>query len=303
MRALVTGASGFIGLPVVRALDAEGYDVQGASRSVPASPSPNIVWHRVNLLEPGSVDRLIQESKPDVLVHLAWEMTHGEFWDAPVNLRWTDVTLQLAREFAAGGGTRFVGLGSCAEYSWDNLNAGDPIRETSPRTPRTLYGAAKNECLEALSRFFGRGSSVSFAWGRLFLPYGPGDRRPTLIPELTRALLAGEPGLLTAGTQIRDFIYVDDAARAIAALAGTSVTGAFNIATGVGNSVADVAFRVATETGRPDLLRIGSLASRDGDPSWLVGCPQKITSETGWRPRVPLDEGIRETLRWWRASR
>lgn len=302
MRALVTGASGFIGTPVVRALEADGYDVQGASRSGPASLSPNIVWHRVNLLEPRSVDRLIQETKPDVLVHLAWETTHGEFWNAPVNRRWTAVTLELAREFAAAGGTRFVGLGSCAEYSWDNLSGGDLIRESSPCSPQTLYGAAKNACFEALSCFFAR-ESVSFAWGRLFQPYGPGDRRPTLIPALTRALLAGEPGLLTPGTQVRDFIYVDDAARAIAALTGTSVSGAFNIATGVGNSVADVAFRIATETGRPDLLRIGSLASRDGDPPWLVGCPQKITSDTGWRPRVPLDEGIRETVRWWRASR
>jgi nucleoside-diphosphate-sugar epimerase len=290
MRALVTGASGFLGTAVVRALQADGHEVCGAARS-----------SRWNLLEPGCAERLVQAAKPDVLVHLAWKTTHGEYWDAPENLEWTAATLQLARAFAAAGGTRFVGLGSCAEYSWDNLETGDPIGECSPRAPLTLYGAAKNACFDVLSRFFARGP-ISFAWGRLFLPYGPGDRRPTLVPALIEALLANQPALSTAGSQVRDFIYVDDAARAIAALASSSVSGAFNIATGVGTSVAQVALRIATEMCRPDLLRLGALSTRDGDPGWLVGCPQKINSETGWRAQVTLEEGIRQTLNWWRAE-
>jgi nucleoside-diphosphate-sugar epimerase len=285
MRALVTGASGFIGTAVVKALRAKGYDVH---------------FDRVNLLEPHCARRLMQTVQPDLLVHLAWETTHGQFWDAPANLDWTAATLQLAREFAAAGGKCFVGLGSCAEYSWHNLN-GNSIDECSPRAPLTLYGAAKNACFEVLSRFFEHGPTT-FAWGRLFLPYGPGDQRPTLVPQLIQSLLAGKPVPLTTGSQVRDFIYVDDAACAIAALAGASTSGAFNICTGLGASVADVALRIAAQTGRPDLLRFGALPTRQGDPPFLVGCASKITSETGWRAQVPLDEGIRETLRWWRAS-
>jgi len=288
-------------MPVVRALAAQGHDVHGAARLGPESHSPNIPWHHVDLLEPRSAEGLIQETQPEVLVHLAWETTQGEFWDAPVNLEWTAATLQLARAFAAAGGRRFVGVGSCAEYSWESLRDGDVLDESSARAPFTLYGAAKNACFELLSRFLAR-EGISFAWGRLFLPYGPGDRRPTLMRELIRALLAGKPALSTTGDQVRDFIYVEDAANAIAALAGVSASGAFNIATGVGTSVADAALRIATEAGRPDLLRVGALARRERDPAWLVGCPRKIASETGWRACVPLDEGIRETVRWWRAS-
>jgi nucleoside-diphosphate-sugar epimerase len=301
MRALITGASGFVGMPVVRALEVQGHDVHGVSRKARGSGSPKVAWHEVNLLEPHSAERLIREAKPDVLVHLAWETTHGEFWNSPANLEWTSATLQLARAFAAAGGKRVVGLGSCAEYSWENLRNGDAISEADLRAPFSLYGAAKNTCFEVLSRFLAR-EGISFAWGRLFQPYGPGDRRPVLMPELIRALLAGEPALLTSGSQIRDFVYVDDAAHAIAALAGAPVSGAFNIATGVGTSVADVALRIATEAGRPDLLRVGALARRECDPAWLVGCPRKLAAETGWRAQVPLAEGIRETIRWWRRS-
>jgi nucleoside-diphosphate-sugar epimerase len=282
---------------VARELEAAGYQVFGASRADNGAGSPNALWWRGDLLAPDSAGRLIGMAKPDVLVHLAWETTHGAFWDSPANSQWTQATLELARAFAASGGRRFVGLGSCAEYSWDCLDDREPIPESAARAPGIPYGAAKNACYEALSRFCSR-QGVSFAWGRLFQPYGPGDRRPALVPELIRALLSGVPAPLTAGTQVRDFVYVDDAARAIAALAGAPATGAFNIATGQATAVADMALRVATAAGRPDLLRVGALASGERDPAWLVGSPRKIAAETGWRARVSLDDGVRETVRW-----
>ncbi len=302
MRALVTGASGFIGALVVRALMAEGHQVIGVSRSIPPPDglaAPAILWLEADLLKAQSADRLMQAAKPDALVHLAWETKHGEFWTSPANAEWLSATLELARAFAAAGGQRFVGLGSCAEYSWDGLRHGEAISETSPCTPHSVYGASKSACFEQLRALF-PGGRVSFAWGRLFFPYGPGDCRPALVPQVIRSLLAGEPALTSAGIQVRDFIYVDDAARAIASLVSAEASGAFNICTGVGVAVAEMASRVATAAGRLELLRTGALAVREGDPGWLVGSPQRIASETGWRARTPLDEGIRETLRWWR---
>lgn len=176
MRALVTGASGFIGAPVVRALMAEGHQVIGVSRSTPPPDgvaAPAILWLEADLLKAQSADRLMQAAKPDALVHLAWETKHGEFWTSPANAQWLSATLELARAFAAAGGQRFVGLGSCAEYSWDGLRHGEAISETSPCTPRSVYGASKNACFEQLRGLF-QGGRVSFAWGRLFFPMARG---------------------------------------------------------------------------------------------------------------------------------
>ncbi len=297
--ALVTGASGFIGMPVLRALMRRGYEAHGVSRSPVHSESAGARWHVADLLEPETPRRIIADLQPDILVHLAWETRHGDFWESPANSEWFLATLRLAQAFVKAGGRRFVGMGSCAEYSWGNLEEGRPLQEASLSFPSTAYGAAKHETFEKLSHFFAV-EGVGFAWARLFFPYGPGDRRPTLIPAAVQSLLAGQPARSTRGTQVRDFVYIDDVAEAVAALVGSAAGGAFNIATGVGVKVAEVARRLGIETGRLDLWYPGTLAPREGDPPWLVGCPNKLASLTGWSPQVSLDEGIRETVRWWR---
>src|SRR5215470_6844733 len=100
VRALVTGASGFLGLPIVRALDTRGYEVHGVSRSRSRPQGAPGEWHVADLLDPHAGQRLIQRVMPHVLVHAAWETTHGQYWGAPVNGTWASVTLELARAFA-----------------------------------------------------------------------------------------------------------------------------------------------------------------------------------------------------------
>ena len=301
-RTLVTGASGFIGARVMRSLKAHGHEAHGVCRLPPLSSPSGGPWHAADLLEPEAARRLVAGINPEILVHLAWETKHGEFWESPANLQWISATVRLAEAFVKAGGRRFVGMGSCAEYSWDGLEEGRTLDESSPCAPSTRYGAAKNDAFEKLSRFFER-EGVQFAWARLFFPYGPGDRRPTLIPSMIRALMCGQPARSTWGTQVRDFIYVDDVAAAVTALANSGLHGAFNIASGVGVRVAEVARLVGQETGRLDLWRPGTITPRDGDVQWLVGCPNKLASQTGWLARESLGSGIRETVRWWRELR
>jgi nucleoside-diphosphate-sugar epimerase len=298
-RALVTGASGFLGLPIVRALHAHGYEVHAARRAGSRPEGASGEWHLADLLDPLAPELLIRRVQPDIVIHAAWETTYADIWNSPQHHAWASATIELARAFVAAGGRHFVGLGSCAEYSWRDLKTGVAVQEYDPCVPVTEYGISKKSVFDTLSRFFAQ-HGVSFAWGRPFQPYGPGDVRPSLIAHVIRSLLAGRTTPITSGEQARDFIYVDDAATAVASLAEQSVTGAFNIATGVGTPVASVALCTAREIGRPDLLRIGELPPRDGDPPWLVGCIRRIASETGWTPAASLAEGIGKTVAWWR---
>ncbi len=176
---------------------------------------------------------------------------------------------------------------------------GAPLPEDACCAPPTLYGASKHAAHEALRALFAR-AGVSLAWGRIFFPYGPGDRRPTLMTGLIRSLLAGRAAATSSGTQTRDFIHVEDCGRAIAALVTGRAEGAFNIATGIGTRVSEAARLVAAEAGRPELLRLGELGERPDEPAWLVGSVEKIASEIGWRPVVDLETGIRGTVGWWR---
>jgi nucleoside-diphosphate-sugar epimerase len=300
-RVLITGASGFIGTPLARALIQRGYEVHGLSRSTPPSEFGGIHRRRIDLLQPGAPARAIAETRPDIVVHLAWETAHGSFWESPHNTQWIAATLELARAFVEMRGSRFVGMGSCAEYSWQQVQPGEALRECSPALPSTCYGRAKKACFERLAQLF-ESERVPFAWGRLFFPYGPGDRRPALVPTIIRALISGDPANISSGTQVRDFIYIDDVVSALVALAESTASGAFNLSTGHGTPVAAMAETIAAECGQSDLLRPGALPDREGEPAWLVGSPRKIKLEIGWSPRISVDDGIRSTVHWWRQE-
>ena len=292
---LVSGASGFIGRHAVDALQARGYRVHGVSRRRP--DDVQCAWHEADLFEPKSGRRILAAIGPTHLLHLAWDTTHGQYWTSPENLRWVEASLRLGREFHEAGGRRFVGVGTCAEYSWDDaVLGGRPLREIeTPRTPRELYGIAKNATFEILQAFAAV-VGMGFAWGRVFFPYGPDDRRPTFIPSVIAALRKGELALVSPGRQQRDFIHARDAGAALAALVDAEVTGAVNIATGTATSIADVATALGALLGRPDLVRLGALPARAGEPLRLVADTRRLREEVGFVPKTALAEGLRETI-------
>lgn len=295
-RVLVTGASGFIGRECVRRLVARGDEVHAIS----TRPAPEIAgalrWHRADLLEGSSTTRLIHEIRPSHLLHLAWCTTPGAFWTSPLNLKWVDASLRLIQEFCAVG-TRIVAAGTCAEYRWES---GIYSEASTELAPATLYGACKHGFQVILERYAAL-SGVTSAWGRLFLLYGPHEHPNRLVPAVTRALLAGQPAPCTHGRQVRDFLYVDDAAEAFVALLDHQAEGAFNIASGVPTRLADVVFGIADRLGRRELVRLGALEPRD-EPDVMVADIDRIGRAIGWVPRRTLKEGLDLTVDWWASQ-
>ena len=295
-RLLVTGASGFIGRHCLRpALDA-GYAVHAVS-SRPVDPAAEagagIVWHRASLLDGEAAERLIAEVRPTHLLHFAWETGHGSYWTSPLNLDWLAATARIAGAFARHGGRRFVSAGTCAEYDWST----GVLSEASVPRPATFYGRIKlstHDMLMAAADQFGFSAAV----GRIFFAYGPYENPARIIPTACRLLASGEEARFTSGEQARDFLFVEDAAEAFLALVGSAERGAVNISSGAAVTTADVVRRIGAISGRGDLVKLGALPQRPGDPPLLVG-PTDRLSGLGWRPRVGLDEGLERTYRWW----
>jgi len=281
---LVTGAGGFIGSRLTGLLAAAGHEVVGVRRE-----------HADLLVDPTGV---LPEVTPDVLVHLAWITEHGAFWEAPENEDWVAASLALLRAFAERGGRRAVVAGTCAEYDWTTGAA--QLTEDAPIVPATAYGAAKARLHEAASALCAE-AGLELAWGRIFFPYGPGEAPGRLVASVARALLAGEPAPTTDGMQVRDLIHVDDVAGAFAALVDAPVVGAVNVGTGVGVRIRDVVELVAQAAGRPELLRVGALPARPGDPAAVVADATRLTAEVGFRPVVGLAEGIAGAVESWRV--
>jgi nucleoside-diphosphate-sugar epimerase len=298
-RVLLTGATGFVGRETLAALARDGHEVHTAARHRPDEASAGVHWHEADLLaDRGSAARIMAASRPEVLLHLAWYAEHGRFWTAPENLDWVEASLRLLREFArTEAARRVVMAGTCAEYEWTR----SVYVEQDPCVPRTLYGAAKHG-LRVVAESFAAEHGLSFAWGRLFFVYGPGEVPGRFVPAIVRKLLAGEPAPMTAGAQIRDFLHVADAGAAFAALATGGVQGPVNVASGVGVSLRDVAALIAGQTGRAELLRAGAIPTPTDEPPSLVANVRRLRDEVGWRPRIALDEGLAATVDSWRGA-
>ena len=296
MKVLLTGACGFIGRHALRHLVATGSEVH----TVDMRPLPDGLTgtrhHLINLSDRAQMRQTVSEIKPSHLLHFAWYVTPGEFWTARDNIQCLEDSLQLLTVFLDSGGRRSVVSGTCAEYDWSSDGL---LRESDTRIqPLTLYGASKAALFMMHARLAGLAKS-SCAWGRIFHLYGPFEPESRFVPSVIRALLRGQEAKCTHGRQVRDFMHVDDIARAFVELLFHPTEGAVNIASGQPVMLADVAQQIAGIVGRPDLLRLGALAEPPGDPPRLVAEVDRL-SRIGFVPRYSLSSGLRQTVEWWR---
>ena len=293
---LVTGAGGFIGRQTLLPLLTSGYEVHAASL-VPADDSPaSVRWYDHNLLDSSAMDDLIHSVRPTHLLHLAWYAVPGRFWTAVENLQWVVASLQLIQAFQKNGGQRAVFAGTCAEYEWGHDLC---IEQETPLRPASLYGVSKN-ALQQIMSAFARQVHLSTAWGRVFHLYGPNEMPERFVPSVIISLLNGHEANCTEGKQIRDFMHVADVASAFVALISSSVEGPVNIASGNPVTLAGVAQYIAKQLGAVDRLRLGARPSAPDDPPVLVGATNRLASEVGWHPSIPLEDGLDATIEWWR---
>jgi nucleoside-diphosphate-sugar epimerase len=297
-RLLLTGGRGLIGAQAIAPLLAAGYEVHALGRR--QGDRADVNWHEVDLLDRPAVDGVVAEIAAEQLLHLAWYTEHGRFWAAPENLDWLAASVCLIRAFAEAGGRRAVIAGTCAEYDW--THPGERCHEldrdgvaATPARPATLYGACKHATHLAASAY-ARETGLSLAWGRVFLLYGPGEDTRRLVPQVANALLSGQQAPTSDGMQIRDFMHVDDVAGGFAALLASAVEGPVNIASGEAVRIADVLALIARAAGRPELLRIGALPRRSGEPEMLVADAARLRDEVGFIPAIALEQGIAATV-------
>lgn len=295
-RVLLTGASGFIGAHTLEPLLERGFEVHAVTSKAPPEPSADVRWHQADLTDAAAARALLAAVRPSHLLHLAWNVEHGVFWTSPENDRWLEASVALLEAF---DGERAVAAGTCAEYAWGG--AGRLDEATSQVAPATPYGSAK-DALRRRGEWILSERGASFAWGRIFFLHGPGEHPDRLVPAVTRAILAGEPARCTDGQQVRDFLHSADAARAFVALLDSPVEGPVNIASGVGVSVAELVRWIGELLGHPELIELGALPSRAGDPAEIVGAVGRLRDEVGFTPDWPPREALAQTVAWWASG-
>ena len=295
MKVLVTGASGLIGRHVLRHLTERGCDVTAVSRGAIEEVGLRVLQQ--DLLAPTAPALIFDQIQPDILIHLAWCTQHGQFWRSPQNLDWLARSCDLASSAAQVGVKRIIMAGTCFEYEFPS--DGDCIERVTPLANHFPYDAAKDACRRACAAVL-KQQGVSFSWARLFHLYGPHEHPDRLVASVARSLVAGQPALCSSGTVLRDYMHVSDAGAGIAALALSPVDGEVNIATGKAVSVAEIATTLGELASLPQLVRLGALPDRADDPPRIVASVRRLIDEVGFRPRYTLQDGLAETLDWWR---
>ncbi|MBZ0211761.1 MAG: NAD(P)-dependent oxidoreductase [Hyphomicrobium sp.] len=295
-KVLVTGATGFVGRHCVPKLLERGFDVHGISLREPASRTPDVTWHRYDLLDPAACHAVVKALQPSHVLHLAWITKPGVFWSSAENLAWMTAGAALLQACAAAG-ARVVVSGTCAEYAASNA----PLQEeTTPLRPDTVYGHAKAGLFHAFEALR-MTSALDGAWARLFFPYGPDEPAGRLIPGAIECILQRREFACTDGRQTRDFIYVTDVADALCTLLQSDALGAFNIGSGAATELRDVVSRIANRLRGAELVCFGARPRPPNDPDFVVADRTSMQRACGWSASVSLEDGLDRTIDNWRG--
>jgi UDP-glucose 4-epimerase len=304
-RALITGASGFVGACLGRRLVADGWHTELLVR--PGSDAWRIDGLRadspireVDLRDPGAVDRTIDQAAPEWIFHLAARGAYS--WQTePREIIETNVlgTLNLALACVRLGFSAFVHAGSSSEYGFKEHA---PSEEEAPE-PNSYYALSKNAAT-LLGRYVGSTRGLHMATLRLSSVYGPWEDPRRLIPTLIAHGLRGQLPPLVGPDIARDFVHAQDVCDAFIAVAEHPIPGSsriYNVGTGRQTRLRDLVeltrarFDIATE---PDW---GSHAARSWDSKIWVSDPRKIEREVGWRAAWDLATGFGDTVSWLQA--
>ena len=294
---LITGATGFLGRHCLNALTQRFGQVHAVAHRKPIVAADSVIKHEVNLLDPAAVDHLIDQTRPSHLLHLAWVNAHGTFWRSAENLRWLEASLHLVQKFTECGGQRLVTAGSCAEYRYDQ---GTCHEDRTPLAPDSFYGQCK-QSMQSLIESYAREQQLSYAHSRIFHLYGPHENPLRFVPTVIRSLLHTSHSKCSDGHQIRDYLYVEDAADAHTQLLCSDYQGCVNIGSGLPVSLRQLASTIQSLVGRSaNLIEFGRLPRRDNEPTVLLADTRRISREIGWVPHWDLNAGLFHTIQWWK---
>ncbi|HZI96964.1 MAG TPA: NAD(P)-dependent oxidoreductase [Actinomycetales bacterium] len=279
MRALVTGAGGFVGRHLVERLESDGWHVTALTRE------------RVDLADPRAAAAAVRAAAPEVVFSLA----AGRAKATPGERRATTAvnTSPWLVDAVTDSCRAVVRLGSSTEYA----ECDGPMTEDAPLRPRGFFGATKAAgSLLLLGAAAERG--VRAAVLRAFQVYGPDDHPTRLVPAVLRAARTGAELSLTAPGARRDWVWVGDVVDACVRAAadhGLPPGQVLNIGTGDQTANEDLVALAEKVTGRRIRVSVGSHPGRSWDAASWVCDPSLARRLLGWEPTVALDEGLRRT--------
>ena len=307
-KVIITGATGAIGRALIKVCTEAGYGVLAVvhRKSPRADELARLDRCKVLRLDTeeytAGLDEIRRQEIPDngyrMFFHLAWAASFGsgreDFSLQLGNVEAALAAVQLAKDL---GCDTFIGAGSQAEYG----RTEGILSETTPTHPETGYGITKL-CAGQLTRLACEKQGMRHIWTRILSVYGPFDREETLISTAVSSMLAKEDTAFTPCEQLWDYIYSEDAARAMLLAGEKGESGrVYVIGSGEARKLRTYVETIARITGYTGEIGFGRRPYNDKQVMYLQADINAL-QELGFQPEVSFEQGIERIVRW-RLSR
>jgi nucleoside-diphosphate-sugar epimerase len=305
-RALVTGASGFIGANLARRLLTDGHQVHlltspGGESWRLKGLSNEMGIYPVDLSNAGDVSRTVAAIQPDWIFHLA---AHGAYsWQSNVcRMIATNLigTINLVEAAMRAGFEAFVNTGSSSEYGFKN----HAPSEDEMLEPNSHYAITKASATH-YCRYVAQSQRRRIITLRLYSVYGPWEDPNRLIPTLIVRGLRNELPQLVDPNIARDYVYIDDVLDAYLLAAqhsGPDLGGIFNVGTGIQTAVQQAVELACKELGISQQPAWGTMPNRMWDSNVWLADIRKIKAALGWSPCHSFQQGFQSTVAWFRSQ-
>lgn len=306
MRVVITGPTGAIGHALIEQCIRSGDEVLAIVRK--GSPRTRTIpqGSKVTVIELclGDYDEYVRSARApeipyDVFYHFAWEGTTGSSRnDTDLQSRNIEHALSAVRLAAFFGCKTFIGAGSQAEYG----RVEGSLKPDTPAFPENGYGIAKL-CSGQLTRILCGQLGIKHIWTRILSVYGPYDGEGSMIISSLRKMINGEESRFTKGEQEWDYLYSEDAARAMHLLAQKGIGNkVYVIGSGKTRKLMDY-ISVMDQKASPSVHPVlGAVPYADKQVMHLCADISELTEDTGFKPAVDFEEGIEKTIRYVRDT-
>lgn len=268
-KVLVTGINGLIGQYICEPLKELDFEIYGIGTKDITTNKFNYIKLNINNIT--QLENTFKKIKPEYLIHLAWDTKQG-YLDSDSNFNLLTSSINMLKYFKENGGKRVIYTGTCFEYKFKDSK----IKEYDELNPTSIYAKCKNY-LREISILYCSKYNIDLCWCRIFYMYGRNENENRLFPYIINNLKNDKKVSINHSQLEKDYIYAGDAAKILALIINSDITGIINICSGKGLKLKDLATMIADKLGKINLLELKKLNTEE--PLKIIGDNSRIINE------------------------
>lgn len=309
-KGLVIGAAGFVGSYLIREMRESGMEAHATKLPHESLENIDAAVYDLDIMDKDAVTALLFEIRPDYVFHLAAQSSVGLAWKKPgltvdVNIKGSVNVMDAVRELFYK--PRVLLIGSGEEYG--HIEPGEtPIRETNLLRPGNIYAATK-ACQNMIGNIYSKAYDMELMMVRAFNHIGPGQASMFVVSDFCRQVAEIELGMRDPVMKVgnlaakRDFTDVRDVVKAYVKLIVLGEAGeTYNVGSGRARAIQDILDLIVSKSQVQIRVEIDPNKLRPVDVPIIEADITKINGLTGWKPEIPLEQTIQETLDYWRSE-